>query len=376
MRADAEALRGQIQDSIDLLRRHLDWDVALRRLDEVNARAEDPTLWEKPDEAQAVMRERNRLADQIEGVKALEQNVADALELIDLAEAEGDAATADAAVADLKAFAAEAKRREIESLLSGEADMRDCFVEVNAGAGGTEAQDWAQMLLRMYQRWAEKRGYKVQLTEESEGEQAGIKSATIQVSGPNAYGWLKTESGVHRLVRISPFDAAARRQTSFASVYVFPVIDDKIEIEINPADLKTDTFRASGAGGQHVNKTESGVRFTHIPTGIVAASTQDRSQHRNRAIAMDMLKARLYELELRKREEVNAATEAGKTDIGWGHQIRSYVLAPYQLVKDLRTNVEKGNPDAVLDGELDDFMAAALASRVGAHRSDASAAAR
>ncbi|MFC4169501.1 peptide chain release factor 2 [Teichococcus aestuarii] len=376
MRADAEALRGQIEDSIALLRRHLDWDVALRRLDEVNARAEDPTLWDKPDEAQAVMRERNRLADQIEGVQKLQQNVTDALELVELAEAEGDAATADAAVADLKAFAAEAKRREIESLLSGEADMRDCFVEVNAGAGGTEAQDWAQMLLRMYTRWAEKRGLKVQLTEESEGEQAGIKSATIQVSGPNAYGWLKTESGVHRLVRISPFDAAARRQTSFASVYVFPVIDDKIEIEINPADLKTDTFRASGAGGQHVNKTESGVRFTHIPTGIVAASTQDRSQHRNRVIAMDMLKARLYELELRKREEITAGIEAGKTDIGWGHQIRSYVLAPYQLVKDLRTNVEKGNPDAVLDGELDDFMAAALASRVGATRSEASANAR
>jgi len=376
MRADAEALQGQIQDSIALLRRHLDWDVALRRLDEVNARAEDPTLWDKPDLAQEVMRERGRLADQIEGVQKLEQDVRDALELIELAEAEGDAGTADAAVADLKAFATEAKRREIESLLSGEADMRDAFLEVNAGAGGTEAQDWAQMLLRMYTRWAEKRGLKVQMTEESEGEQAGIKSATIQVTGPNAYGWLKTESGVHRLVRISPFDAAARRQTSFASVYVFPVIDDKIEIEVNPADLKTDTFRASGAGGQHVNKTESGVRFTHIPTGIVAASTQDRSQHRNRVIAMDMLKARLYELELRKREEITAGIEAGKTDIGWGHQIRSYVLAPYQLVKDLRTNVEKGNPDAVLDGELDDFMAAALASRVGATRSEASANAR
>jgi peptide chain release factor 2 len=322
------------------------------------------------------MRERNRLADQIEGVRRLEQSVRDALELIELAEAEGDEATAEAAVDDLKALAEEAKRREIESLLSGEADANDAYLEVNAGAGGTEAQDWAQMLLRMYQRWAEKRGYKVTLTEESEGEQAGIKSATIQVSGPNAYGWLKTESGVHRLVRISPFDAAARRQTSFASVYVYPVVDDKIEVEINPADLKTDTFRASGAGGQHVNKTESGVRFTHIPTGIVVASTQDRSQHRNRAIAMNMLKARLYELELQKREAVNAATEAGKTDIGWGHQIRSYVLQPYQLVKDLRTSVEKGNPDAVLDGELDEFMAAALAQRVGATRSEASAAAR
>ncbi|MCE2761013.1 MAG: peptide chain release factor 2, partial [Acetobacteraceae bacterium] len=239
--------------------------------------------------------------------------------------------------------------------------------------GGTEAQDWAEMLMRMYSRWAEQHGYKVVLTEESAGEQAGLKSATIQISGPNAYGWLKTESGVHRLVRISPFDSAARRHTSFASVYVYPVVDDKIEIEVNPADLKTDTFRASGAGGQHVNKTESGVRFTHIPTGIVVASTQDRSQHRNRAIAMGMLKARLYELELKKREAVTAATEAGKTDIGWGHQIRSYVLQPYQMVKDLRTGVEKGNPAAVLDGELDDFLAASLASRVGATRSEASA---
>ncbi len=297
----------------------------------------------------------------------------DALELIELAEAEGDTAAADAAVEDLRRLAEEAKRREIESLLSGEADANDCYLEVNAGAGGTEAQDWAEMLLRMYIRWAEKRGYKVTLTEESPGEQAGVKSATILVSGPNAYGWLKTESGVHRLVRISPFDAQARRQTSFASVYVYPVVDDRIEIEINPADLRVDTFRSSGAGGQHVNKTESGVRFTHIPTGIVVSCTQDRSQHRNREIAMQMLKARLYELELQKREAAAAAAEASKTDIGWGHQIRSYVLQPYQLVKDLRTGVEKGNPAAVLDGDLDDFMAAALARRVGAVRSEASA---
>jgi peptide chain release factor 2 len=322
------------------------------------------------------MRERGRLADQIDGVRRLEQSVADAVELVELAEAEGDTATADAAVADLEALAAEAARRETESLLSGEADSNDCFVEVNAGAGGTDAQDWAEMLLRMYGRWAEAHGCKVALTEESPGEEAGIKSATIQVSGPNAYGWLKTESGVHRLVRISPFGGNDKRQTSFASVYVYPVVDDRIEIDINPADLRTDTFRASGAGGQHVNKTESGVRFTHLPTGIVVASTQDRSQHRNRAIAMDMLRARLYELELSKREAVQAATEAGKTDIGWGHQIRSYVLQPYQLVKDLRTGVEKGNPQAVLDGDLDEFMAAALAARVGATRSEASAAAR
>ena len=319
------------------------------------------------------MRERGRLSEQIDGVKRLERDVEDALGLIELAEAEGDADTANAATADLERLAAEAKKREIESLLSGEADANDAFLEVNSGSGGTEAQDWAEMLLRMYSRWAEQHGYKVVLTEESPGEQAGLKSATIQISGPNAYGWLKTESGVHRLVRISPFDSAARRHTSFASVYVYPVVDDKIEIEVNPADLKTDTFRASGAGGQHVNKTESGVRFTHIPTGIVVASTQDRSQHRNRAIAMGMLKARLYELELSKREAVNAATEAGKTDIGWGHQIRSYVLQPYQMVKDLRTGVEKGNPAAVLDGELDDFLAASLASRVGATRSEASA---
>jgi peptide chain release factor 2 len=319
------------------------------------------------------MRERGRLSEQIDGVRRLERDVEDALGLIELAEAEGDADTANAATADLQRLAAEAKKREIESLLSGEADPNDAFVEVNSGSGGTEAQDWAEMLLRMYSRWAEQHGYKVVLTEESAGEQAGLKSATIQISGPNAYGWLKTESGVHRLVRISPFDSAARRHTSFASVYVYPVVDDKIEIEVNPADLKTDTFRASGAGGQHVNKTESGVRFTHIPTGIVVASTQDRSQHRNRAIAMGMLKARLYELELKKREAVTAATEAGKTDIGWGHQIRSYVLQPYQMVKDLRTGVEKGNPAAVLDGELDEFLAASLASRVGATRSEASA---
>jgi peptide chain release factor 2 len=322
------------------------------------------------------MRERGRLADQVEGVRRLEQAVADALELVELAEAEADAGTAEAAVADLHALAAEAKRREIESLLSGEADANDCYLEVNAGAGGTDAQDWAEMLLRMYSRWAESHGYKVALTEESGGEEAGLKSATIQVSGPNAYGWLKTESGVHRLVRISPFGGNDKRQTSFASVYVYPVVDDRIQIEINPADLKTDTFRASGAGGQHVNKTESGVRFTHIPTGIVVASTQDRSQHRNRAIAMEMLKARLYELELSKREAAAAATEAGKTDIGWGHQIRSYVLQPYQLVKDLRTGVEKTSPAAVLDGDIDEFMAAALALRVGATRSEASANAR
>ena len=303
----------------------------------------------------------------------MEAEASDAIELIALAEAEEDEAMVADGMVSLRAVLKEAKRREIESLLSGEADANDAFLEVNSGAGGTEAQDWAEMLARMYSRWAEQHGYKVQLLEQSEGEQAGIKSATLQVTGTNAYGWLKTEAGVHRLVRISPFDAASRRQTSFASVWVYPVVDDTIEIEVNESDLRVDTYRASGAGGQHVNKTESAIRLTHLPTGIVVACQTDRSQHRNRATAMGMLKARLYEAELQRREAAASAQESAKTDIGWGHQIRSYVLAPYQMVKDLRTGVEKGNPAAVLDGALDDFMAAALAARVGATRSDASA---
>jgi peptide chain release factor 2 len=323
-----------------------------------------------------MMRERNHLAAQMDGLRTLESEVADTLELIGLAEAEGDAAMANEGTAALRALAEEAKRREIESLLAGEADANDAYIEINAGTGGTEAQDWAEMLLRMYLRWAEQHGYKTQLMEASEGEQAGIKSATLQVSGPNAYGWLKTEAGVHRLVRISPFDANARRHTSFASVWVYPVVDESIDISINESDLKVDTYRASGAGGQHVNKTESAIRITHVPSGIIVACQTDRSQHRNRATAMAMLKARLYEAELQRREAVATAQENAKTDIGWGHQIRNYVLAPYQLVKDLRTGVEKGNPDAVLDGDLDSFMAAALAARSGATRSEASAQAR
>ncbi|MBB2189111.1 peptide chain release factor 2 [Gluconacetobacter azotocaptans] len=376
MSAETEALNEQIKQSVALLRRHLDWDVALGRLAELNNRAEDPDLWNDSDVAQKLMRERTLLAGQVEGVQRLEADVRDALDLSELAEMEGDEGVQKDALLMLRALADEAKRRETESLLSGEADSNDCYLEVNAGAGGTEAQDWAEMLLRMYTRWAEQHGYKVALMESSEGEQAGLKSATIQVSGPNAYGWLKTEAGVHRLVRISPFDAAARRQTSFASVWVYPVVDDSIEIEVNEADLRVDTFRASGAGGQHVNKTESAIRITHVPSGIVVACQTDRSQHRNRATAMTMLKARLYEQELQRREAAAAQTEAAKTDIGWGHQIRSYVLAPYQLVKDLRTSVERGNPSAVLDGDLDDFMAAALAARVGATRSEASASAQ
>ncbi|GAB0114516.1 peptide chain release factor 2 [Acidisoma sp. C75] len=322
------------------------------------------------------MRERTRLATSVEAVRRIETELADTIDLVAMAEAEGDQAMVQEAVSGLERLAEEAKLREIESLLSGEADGNNAYLEINAGAGGTEAQDWAEMLQRMYTRWAEKHDYKVEILETSEGEQAGIKSATIKVNGPSAYGWLKTEAGVHRLVRISPFDSAARRQTSFASVYVYPEVDDTIEVEINPADLKVDTFRASGAGGQHVNKTESAIRITHVPTGIIVACQTDRSQHRNRATAMAMLKARLYELELKKQEDAANEAAAAKTDIGWGHQIRSYVLAPYQLVKDLRTSVEKGNPAAVLDGELDEFMAAALAARVGATRSEASAAAR
>ncbi|MBE7620570.1 peptide chain release factor 2 [Gluconacetobacter entanii] len=373
MSAETEALNDQIKQSVALLRRHLDWDVAIERLAELNNRVEDPDLWNDAEAAQKLMRERTLLANQIEGVQKLEGDVRDTLELVELAEMEGDGDVVAEGVQALRALADEAKRRETESLLSGEADGNDCYLEVNAGAGGTEAQDWAEMLLRMYTRWAEQHGYKVTMMESSEGEQAGLKSATILISGPNAYGWLKTEAGVHRLVRISPFDAAARRQTSFASVWVYPVIDDSIEIDINEADLRVDTFRASGAGGQHVNKTESAIRITHIPTGIVVACQTDRSQHRNRATAMAMLKARMYEQELQRREAAAAQTEAAKTDIGWGHQIRSYVLAPYQLVKDLRTNVEKTNPGAVLDGDLDDFMAASLAAQVGATRSEASA---
>ncbi|HQT38672.1 MAG TPA: peptide chain release factor 2 [Acidocella sp.] len=373
MSAESDQLNEQISQSVALLRRHLDWDAAVIRLAELDSRAEDPSLWNDAAAAQEMMRERGRIAGLIEGVRALERDTKDALELIEMAEAEGDEGMVKDAIVSLTALAEEAKRREIESLLSGEADGRDAFMEINAGSGGTEAQDWAQMLARMYMRWAEARKFKVEILDQSEGEQAGIKSITMQITGANAYGWLKTESGVHRLVRISPFDSAARRHTSFSSVWVYPVVDDTIEIDINPADLKVDTFRASGAGGQHVNKTESAIRITHVPTGIIVACQTDRSQHRNRATAMNMLKARMYEMELQKREAASASIEAAKTDIGWGHQIRSYVLAPYQLVKDLRTGHETGNPAAVLDGNLDPFMAASLAARVGATRSDASA---
>jgi peptide chain release factor 2 len=309
------------------------------------------------------MRERDALEDQLNAIGRIEQELDDQLTLIELGESEKDDKTVTEAEAALKRLKAELSRRELEALLSGEADGNDCYLEVHAGAGGTESQDWAGMLMRMYVRWAEAHGYKVDWIEESEGEGAGIKSATVLIKGRNAYGWLKSENGVHRLVRISPFDANARRHTSFASVQVFPVLDDSIKIDINENDVRTDVMRSGGAGGQHVNKTESAVRLTHIPTNIVVKCQQDRSQHRNRAMAWDMLRAKLFELEVKKREAKAEAEQAAKTDIGWGHQIRSYVLQPYQMVKDLRTGVSTSNTGAVLDGDLDDFMQAALAQK-------------
>jgi len=309
------------------------------------------------------MRERDALEDQLNAIGRIEQELDDQFMLMELGEEEGDDTTVAEAEAALKRLKVEVGRRELEALLSGEADANDCYLEVHAGAGGTESQDWAGMLMRMYVRWAEAHGYKVEWVEETEGEGAGLKSATVQIKGHNAYGWLKSEYGVHRLVRISPFDANARRHTSFASVNVFPVLDDSIKVEIDEKDVRVDVMRAGGAGGQHVNKTESAVRLTHIPTNIVVKCQNDRSQHRNRAQAWDMLRAKLFELEVHKREEKAAADQAAKTDIGWGHQIRSYVLQPYQMVKDLRTGVSTSDTAGVLDGDLDDFMQAALAQK-------------
>ena len=310
------------------------------------------------------MRERNALEDQTGSIRRLEQELDDAVTLIELGEAVGDEASVREGEAAIRKVEAEAARRQVESLLAGEADQNDTYLEVHSGAGGTESQDWAQMLQRMYARWAEKHGYKVEVVDWSDGEEAGIKGATLLVKGHNAYGWLKTESGVHRLVRISPFDSNARRHTSFASVWVYPVVDDRIDIQVNESDCRIDTYRSSGAGGQHVNTTDSAVRITHLPTGIVVACQAERSQHKNRATAWNMLRARLYEAELKRREEKASAEAAAKTDIGWGHQIRSYVLQPYQLVKDLRTGVQSTSPSDVLDGELDPFMEAALAKRI------------
>ncbi|GAA4028225.1 peptide chain release factor 2 [Sphingomonas rosea] len=364
MRAEAQAHIDQVNAATALLRRFLEWDRALRRLDELNARVEDPDLWNDPKAAQEVMRERRRLDEAVTATRKIETELADTIELIEMAEAEGDEGLVDDGVAALAELAARAEKDKVAALLAGEADANNSYVEVNSGAGGTESQDWAGMLQRMYSRWAERHGMKVELVDYHSGEQAGIKSATLLIKGENAYGNLKVESGVHRLVRISPYDSSARRHTSFASVWVYPEVDDDIDIEVNEGDLKIDTYRASGAGGQHVNTTDSAVRITHLPTGIVVQCQNQRSQHKNKAEAMKQLKARLYEAELQRREAESNKTEAAKTDIGWGHQIRSYVLQPYQLVKDLRTGTTSTAPADVLDGDLDRFMASALSQRV------------
>jgi peptide chain release factor 2 len=364
MRAEAQAHIDQINAATALLRRFLDWDKANKRLGELNDKVEDPTLWNDPKAAQDVMRERRRLEEAIGATRKIETELKETVELIEMADAEGDDSLVDDGVKALAELADRAERDKVAALLAGEADANNSYVEINAGAGGTESNDWAGMLQRMYTRWGERHGMKVELVDHHSGEQAGIKSATILVKGENAYGNLKTEGGVHRLVRISPYDSSARRHTSFASVWVYPEVDDDIDIEVNEGDLRIDTYRASGAGGQHVNTTDSAVRITHLPTGIVVACQNQRSQHKNRAEAFKQLRARLYENELQKREAEANAANAAKTDIGWGHQIRSYVLQPYQLVKDLRTGVTSTAPSDVLDGDLDRFMAAALSQRV------------
>jgi peptide chain release factor 2 len=342
-----------------------DWDSALAKLTQLNEAAQSPTLWDDQTHAQQLLKEREQLSQSVNRIQQFENDLQGTVELLELAESEGDEAVVREAEHHITSLATDAARLQLQTLLSGEADCNNAFIEINAGAGGTEAQDWAHILARMYMRWAETHQYKIEILDENTGDEAGIKSMTLKIMGHQAYGWLKTESGVHRLVRISPFDANARRHTSFASVWVYPEIDESIDIAIEEKDLRIDTYRASGAGGQHVNKTESAIRITHLPTGIVVQCQNDRSQHRNRAQAFTMLKARMYELELRKKEEKLNAQSASKTDIGWGHQIRSYVLQPYQLVKDARTGVEKGNAQGVLDGDIDAFLEAALAQRIG-----------
>jgi len=372
MRAETQNSVDKIEKSLDLLAQRMDWQTASHRLEEFNARVEDPDLWNDPAAAQKLMRERQQLVDAMDTYTTMKQELSDQIELIELGEMEEDEEVVAEAEATLKSLVDRAAKKELEALLNGETDGNDAFLEIKAGAGGTEACDWAQMLARMYVRWAEKRGFEVDLQEEQSGAEAGIKSATYQIKGQNAYGWLKSESGTHRLVRISPFGKGTR-ETSFAAVGAYPVIDDNIEIEVNPADIRIDTFRSSGAGGQHVNTTDSAVRITHAPTGIVVTSSE-KSQHQNRDIAMKALKSRLYQMELDKRNaEVNALHEA-KGDAGWGNQIRSYVLQPYQMVKDLRTNHETADTSGVLDGDLDPFMAATLALNVsGKSRADAQA---
>jgi peptide chain release factor 2 len=371
MRAEIQNTVAEIEKSLDLLAQRLDWETAPHRLEEFNARVEDPNLWDDPEAAQKLMRDRQMLVDAMDTFTSIRQEMSDNVEMIELGEMEDDAEVVKDAEQALKALAVKAAQKELEALLDGEADGNDTFLEINAGAGGTESCDWANMLARMYVRWAEKKGYKVELQSESAGDEAGIKSATYKISGQNAYGWLKSESGVHRLVRISPFDSAAKRHTSFSSVWVYPVVDDNIEIEVNPADIRIDTYRSSGAGGQHVNTTDSAVRITHHPTGIVVTSSE-KSQHQNRDIAMKALKSRLYQLELDKRNAAINEAHESKGDAGWGNQIRSYVLQPYQMVKDLRTNFETSDTKGVLDGDLDGLMAATLALDVsGKSRAEA-----
>ncbi|MGR3463250.1 peptide chain release factor 2 [Limimaricola sp.] len=372
MRAETQANIAAIEKSLQLLAKRMDRETAAHRLEEFDARVEDPTLWDDPAAAQKLMRERQMLLDKMGTYDQIAQGLKDNAELIELGEMEGDEEVVAEAEAALKALRETAASKELEALLDGEADGNDTFIEINAGAGGTEACDWAQMLQRMYVRWAEKRGYEVEMQSEEAGGEAGIKSVAYKISGPNAYGWLKSESGVHRLVRISPFGKGTR-ETSFASVWVYPVVDDNIEIEVNPSDIRVDTYRSSGAGGQHVNTTDSAVRITHMPTGIVVTSSE-KSQHQNRDIAMKALKSRLYQMELdRRNAEINAQHDA-KGDAGWGNQIRSYVLQPYQMVKDLRTGHETSDTQGVLDGALDGFMAATLAGQVsGKSRAEATA---
>ena len=363
MRAEIQTLVSEIENSLELLRQRMDWDSVQHRLEEFNARVEDPTLWDDPAKAQKLMRDRQSLVDALATHDGIAQELSDNQELIEMGEMEGDAGVVAEAEAAMRALQARAAAKELEALLNGEADANDTFLEINAGAGGTESCDWASMLARMYVRWAEKRGYTVELQSESAGDEAGIKSAAYKISGHNAYGWLKSESGVHRLVRISPYDSAAKRHTSFSSVWVYPVVDDDIDIEVNPADIRIDTYRSSGAGGQHVNTTDSAVRITHHPTGIVVTSSE-KSQHQNRDIAMKALKSRLYQMELDRRNAAINEAHENKGDAGWGNQIRSYVLQPYQMVKDLRTQVETSDTKGVLDGDLDAFMAATLAQQL------------
>ena len=373
MLAEIQNIAAEIEKSLELLRQRMDWETVPHRLEEFNARVEAPDLWDDPQKAQKLMQDRQALVDAVGVHDAIEQDLKDTIDLIELGELEDDEEVVKDAEQSLQLLAKKAAEKELEALLNGEADSNDTFLEVHSGAGGTESCDWASMLARMYVRWAEKRGYRVEMQSETPGEEAGIKSVTYKVSGHNAYGWLKSESGVHRLVRISPFDSAAKRHTSFSSVWVYPVVDDNIEVEVNPADIRVDTYRSSGAGGQHVNTTDSAVRITHHPTGIVVTSSE-KSQHQNRDIAMKALKSRLYQMELDRRNAAITDAHENKGDAGWGNQIRSYVLQPYQMVKDLRTNHETSDTKGVLDGDLDAFMAATLAMDVsGKSRADATA---